>query len=140
LHEISFEISISWTTADPLEGFLFFCPPEDFRVGPSSFKRPECPAYWSLDPFGADPSSREDAANLGFPSLQLCTQITGFSWDASVYAGIRQFHQGKGFDPESQDVALHLGHLLYELPSETHIPFAPSESPVPNSLIFTHGI
>ncbi|KAJ7340596.1 hypothetical protein DFH08DRAFT_1082209 [Mycena albidolilacea] len=124
LHCVSFDISISWTTADPPEGFLFLCPPEDFRVSPSSFKWPECPAYWSLDPFGADPSCWEDAANLGFPSLQLCTQITGPSWDASVYAGICQFHQGKGFDPDSQDVALHLVHLLYELPSETHIPFA----------------
>jgi hypothetical protein len=140
LHYISFEISISWTTADPPEGFLFLCPPKDFRVGPSSFKWPECPAYWALDPFGADPSSWEDAANLGFPPLQLCTQITGLSWNASVYAGIRQFHQGKAFDPDSQDVALYLGHLLYDLSSETHIPFAHSESPVPNSLIFTHGI
>jgi hypothetical protein len=26
------------------------------------------------------------------------------------------------------------------LPGETHIPFAHSESPVPHSLIFTHGI
>ncbi|KAJ7669812.1 hypothetical protein B0H14DRAFT_1028322 [Mycena olivaceomarginata] len=39
-------------------------------------------------------------------------------------AGIRQFHQTKGFDPDSQEVAIHLGHLLYELSSEIHIPFA----------------
>ncbi|KAJ7340577.1 hypothetical protein DFH08DRAFT_658284, partial [Mycena albidolilacea] len=95
--------------------FLFLCPPTDFQIGPSSFKWPECPAYWSLDPFGTDPLSWEDAANLGFPSLQLFTRIRGRSWDAGVYAGLRQFHQAKGFDPESQDVARHLGQPLLEL-------------------------
>jgi hypothetical protein len=87
-----------------------------------------------MDPFGADLLSREDAAKLGFPSLQLCTQIVGYSWDAGVYAGIRQFYQAKGFDPESQDVARHLGQPLLELSSEIDTPFAHSESVVPNSL------
>ncbi|KAJ7318750.1 hypothetical protein DFH08DRAFT_656140, partial [Mycena albidolilacea] len=95
--------------------FLFLCPPRDFSIGLSSFKWPDCPAYWSLDPFGADPFSWEDAANLGFPSLQLFMRIRGRSWDAGVYAGLRQFHQPKGFDPEIQDLTVHLGQPLYEL-------------------------
>jgi hypothetical protein len=127
LNHISFEISISRTTADPPEGFLFLCPPEDIQIGPSSFRWPDHLAYWSLDPFGADLLSWEDAANLGFPSLQLSENIWGYSWDAIVYTGIRQFHQTKGFDPDSQEVAIHLGHPLYELSSEIHSPFAHSE-------------
>ncbi|KAJ7756021.1 hypothetical protein B0H14DRAFT_3512300 [Mycena olivaceomarginata] len=50
--------------------------------------------------------------------------VWGSSWDASVYARIRQFHRGKGFDPDSQDLALYLGQPLYELPSEIDLPFA----------------
>ncbi|KAJ7927948.1 hypothetical protein B0H13DRAFT_2312126 [Mycena leptocephala] len=42
-------------------------------------------------------------------------EIYGFSWDASIYAGLRQFHLGKGFDPESQDVARHLRLPLYQV-------------------------
>jgi hypothetical protein len=56
--------------------------------------------------------STQDAYNLGFPSLGLSTVILGRSWDASVYAALRQFHQAKGFDPDS---ARYLGHPLYEL-------------------------
>ncbi|KAJ7696339.1 hypothetical protein B0H16DRAFT_1265423, partial [Mycena metata] len=59
--------------------------------------------------------STEEATQLGFPSFQLTTQVYGYSWDTSVYAGLPQFHQAKGFDPESQDIARHLGQPLYEL-------------------------
>ncbi|KAJ6631226.1 hypothetical protein B0H10DRAFT_1938742 [Mycena sp. CBHHK59/15] len=45
--------------------------------------------------------------------------------DGSVYAGLRQFYQGKGFDPYSQDtVARHLGYPLYQLSYEPDAPFA----------------
>ncbi|KAJ7489756.1 hypothetical protein B0H11DRAFT_1061411 [Mycena galericulata] len=64
-----------------------------------------------------------DRANDGFPSLYFRTEICGYSWDASVYAGLRQF-QGKGFDPDSQDIALHLGQPLYQLSRGRDAPFA----------------
>jgi hypothetical protein len=70
----------------------------------------------------------EDATALGFPSISLSTSVHGDSWDASVYAGLRQFHQAKGFDPDSQDVAHHLGKPLYQLARETDIPFAHGRS------------
>jgi hypothetical protein len=57
----------------------------------------------------------EDATLLGLPSIQFIKEIEGSSWDASVYAGLHQFHQAKGFNPESQEVALHLGYPLYEI-------------------------
>ncbi|KAJ7679565.1 hypothetical protein DFH06DRAFT_944835, partial [Mycena polygramma] len=66
--------------------------------------------YWSLEPSGAHPLSREEAMELGFPTLQLRTEVEGFSWDSSVYAGLAKFHQAKGFDPYSQDVARHVGY------------------------------
>ncbi|KAJ7111774.1 hypothetical protein C8R44DRAFT_985271 [Mycena epipterygia] len=72
-------------------------------------------AYWSLDPSGVGRLSMAEATQLGFPWIQLTTGIYGASWDASVYAGLRQFHQAKGFDPESQDVARHLKCRLFQL-------------------------
>ncbi|KAF7359899.1 hypothetical protein MVEN_00715600 [Mycena venus] len=59
----------------------------------------------------------EDATELGFPSIQFNTVFNADRWDADVYAGLRQFHRAKGFNPESQDVAKHLGYPLYQFPS-----------------------
>ncbi|KAJ7124365.1 hypothetical protein C8R44DRAFT_734862 [Mycena epipterygia] len=112
---IDFRLAISATTQTPPEGYLFLCPLEDFRVGPCSFWGANCPAYWSLDPSGGERLSMAEATQLGFPCIQLTTEIHGASWDASVYAGMRQFHQAKGFDPESQDVARHLKCRLFQL-------------------------
>ncbi|KAF7377028.1 hypothetical protein MSAN_00120900 [Mycena sanguinolenta] len=118
VNRIDFDLNFSQTTGDPLEGFLFLCPKEDFRTNPSGFGWPACPAYWSLDPSGVDRLSPEEAMRLGFPSLHLITQAYGDYWDASVYQGLRQFHQSKGFDPYSQDVARHLGYPFFRLSSE----------------------
>ncbi|KAJ7223406.1 hypothetical protein GGX14DRAFT_427443 [Mycena pura] len=72
-------------------------------------------AYWSLDPAGIERLSAEDAKDLGFPAIKLKMRAYGQSWNDSVYDGLREFHQAKGFDPDSQDVARHLGHSLYEV-------------------------
>ncbi|KAJ7340576.1 hypothetical protein DFH08DRAFT_874832 [Mycena albidolilacea] len=123
LFYILVEIMVSPTIPDPPEGYLFLCPPEQFHIGSSS-KWPECPAYWSLHPSGIERLSWEDAARLGFPRIGILEYAQGQSWDSSVYEGLRQFHQAKGFDPDSQELALHLGEPLYELSSQTNPPFA----------------
>ncbi|KAJ7897369.1 hypothetical protein B0H14DRAFT_2677990, partial [Mycena olivaceomarginata] len=99
-------------------GYLFLCPAKDFQVGPNLFRWPDCPAYWSLDPSGTNRLTLEDARNAGFPSFDMMTGIQVISWDESVYAGTRQVHEAKGYDPYSQDVARHLGHPLYQLSTE----------------------
>ncbi|KAJ7340597.1 hypothetical protein DFH08DRAFT_811810 [Mycena albidolilacea] len=123
LFYIFVEIMVSPTIPDPPEGYLFLCPPEQFYIGSSS-KWPECPAYWSLHPSGIERLSWEDAARLGFPRIGILEYAQGHSWDSSVYEGLRQFHQAKGFDPDSQELALHLGQPLYELSSQTNTSFA----------------
>ncbi|KAJ7177198.1 hypothetical protein C8R46DRAFT_49299 [Mycena filopes] len=95
-------------------GYLFLCPETHFQTGPASFGWPDSPAYWSLDPTGLESLSSDDAEALGFPSLDAAVVISVKSWDASVYAGLRQFQAAKGFDPDSQDVARHLGYPLYQ--------------------------
>ncbi|KAJ7898047.1 hypothetical protein B0H13DRAFT_1484777, partial [Mycena leptocephala] len=96
-------------------GYLFLCPAKDFQTGPSSFSWPDFPAYWSLDPAGHGRLSAEEATRLGFPAIQLSMVVEGRYWDTSVYNGLRQFYQGKGFDPDSKDVARHLGQPLYQI-------------------------
>ncbi|KAJ7758907.1 hypothetical protein B0H14DRAFT_387878 [Mycena olivaceomarginata] len=115
---------VSPTIPHPPEGYLFLCPPEQFHILSLSSKWPECPAYWSLHPSGVERLSWEDAASLGFPRIGILEHAEGRSWDARVYEGLRQFHQAKGYDPDSQELALHLGEPLYELSSQTNTPFA----------------
>jgi hypothetical protein len=57
----------------------------------------------------------EEARNHGFPDFDFEMELLGKSWDSSVYAGLRQFHQAKGFDPFTQDVAMELGYSLVSL-------------------------
>ncbi|KAJ6516619.1 hypothetical protein C8R47DRAFT_401101 [Mycena vitilis] len=116
VREVDFWFKISDPASNPPKGFFFLCPAKDFRTGSVSFKCPDYPAYWSLDPSGVRRLSTEDAVDLGFPRiLFFSVKISGRSWDTSAYAGLRQMHRAKGFDPDSQDVARHLGYSLYQL-------------------------
>ncbi|KAF7369652.1 hypothetical protein MVEN_00296200 [Mycena venus] len=124
VNEAAFRISTSGTAEDPPSGYLFLCPPQNFQIGPFSFRWPDCPAYWSLDPAGIERLSTEQAISLGFPVIASTTEVEFYSWDASVYAGLRQFHHAKGFDPDSRDVARHLDLPLFELLQNMDVPFA----------------
>ncbi|KAF7353359.1 hypothetical protein MSAN_01524500 [Mycena sanguinolenta] len=117
VHQISFTLKFLPNSDNPHEpaGYLFICPPEDLRTGANLFQWPDCPAYWSFDPSGTIRLSTEDARIFGFPIIHIETILHGHSWDRSVYEGLRRFHQGKGFDPESQDLARRLGYPLFEL-------------------------
>ncbi|KAF7342605.1 hypothetical protein MSAN_02017200 [Mycena sanguinolenta] len=112
---VDFYVQISLPEHKPPNGYLFLCPPTNFQTGSGSFQWPECPAYWSLDPVGRKPLSVEEAANLGFPPIELTTEVGMFFWDETVYAALCKFHVEKGFDPNRQDVAHELGYPLYEL-------------------------
>jgi hypothetical protein len=68
----------TYNTHEP-DGYLFVCPPENFRTGPDAFQWPGCPAYWSHDPSGAIRFSTEEATILGFPMIHIETVIHGLS-------------------------------------------------------------
>ncbi|KAJ6496293.1 hypothetical protein C8R45DRAFT_926804 [Mycena sanguinolenta] len=102
--------------ANPLpEGDLFLCPPKDLHIGYTVV------TYWSLDPSGAERLSAQDAVDLGFPSLLPSPMLAGRSWVASVYAGLRQFHRAKGFDPDTNDLVWHLDKGTFQLSDATDI-------------------
>ncbi|KAF7364439.1 hypothetical protein MSAN_01105000 [Mycena sanguinolenta] len=90
---VIFSLEIGQTTQNPPYGYLFLCSPKDFEITPTD----------------------EEASSLGLPSITQRTQVSFFSWDKTVYAGLRKFDESKGFDPESQDLAKELGHPLYEV-------------------------
>ncbi|KAF7334323.1 hypothetical protein MSAN_02377000 [Mycena sanguinolenta] len=112
------------------EGHLFVCPPQDFHTNTEPhanlYQWLACPAYWSLDPSGAAHLSMEDTRILGFPAIHIETGMSGYSWDHSIYQGLRRFHEGKGFDPDSREVARELGYPLYEVLSD-RMPFPARE-------------
>ncbi|KAF7353284.1 hypothetical protein MSAN_01516300 [Mycena sanguinolenta] len=125
IYTVEFTLRIA-DERDIPEGYLFLCPSQDFCTSTEPhanlYQWPACPAYWSLDPSGADHLSTEDARNLGFPAIHIETRMYGYSWDHSVYEGLRRFHEGKGHDPESRDVARELGYPLFEVLSDP-VPF-----------------
>jgi hypothetical protein len=97
-------------------GYLFLCPLAKLQSeDPTSFRIPDCGAYWSLDPSGVDRLSDEVAEDLGFPAIQFQVRLGSNSWDTSVYNGIRQFHKAKSFDPYSEEAAIEMGYPLVEL-------------------------
>ncbi|KAJ7152335.1 hypothetical protein C8R46DRAFT_480201 [Mycena filopes] len=122
LDKVQFRVIVPHPMVDCPDGYLFLCPEHYFQVGASSFKWPDTSAYWSLDPSGIERLSMEEAVRLGFPRFKLLTEVAGHSWETSVYDGLRQFHQGKGFDPESQDVARHFGYPLFRLSTDVNPP------------------
>jgi hypothetical protein len=111
-------------TEKPPEGYLFICATGELRFGQCSVGWPDCPAYWSLDISGSERLSREDATGRGFPGIEFTMEVFGCSWGEAVYAGLRTFHQGKGFDPDSLDLAHHLGYPILQTSSRLNPPFA----------------
>ncbi|KAJ7079672.1 hypothetical protein C8R44DRAFT_689041 [Mycena epipterygia] len=115
---ITYHLTLSSPPETLPEGYLFFCPLEDLREENGRWlPNPECLAYWSFDDSGSEMLSPEEASRLGFPSLDFKMKVCMRSCNQTVYAVLSQFHAGKGFDPNSQDLARHLGHPLYELSS-----------------------
>jgi hypothetical protein len=125
--DIQFSIQMSTITEEGPSGYLFLCPARDLQTRSSSSRCPDCPAYWSIDPAGIERLSTKEATCLGFPCIELTVDGRVHSWDAGVYAGLRQFHEGKGFDPDSHDVACHLGEPLFQLSAEKDPSFAYGE-------------
>ncbi|KAJ6549770.1 hypothetical protein B0H19DRAFT_1264681 [Mycena capillaripes] len=100
-------------------GYLFLCPWRDFETDiPVCFAIPEYPGYWSVDPSGVNRLSAQESKDHGFPDISVSVKVCGSSWDSSVYTGICQFQEGKGFDSYSQEVAIELDCPLFQISCE----------------------
>ncbi|KAJ7607717.1 hypothetical protein FB45DRAFT_947568 [Roridomyces roridus] len=105
-------------------GYFFMSPVEHFTRASNALGFPQDPWFWSFDPTGKDRLAAEDAAKQGFPEVKMRMRLRTLFWDASVYDALRKFHTARGFDPDSQEVAIHLGYPLYQLASEREETFA----------------
>ncbi|KAJ7615897.1 hypothetical protein FB45DRAFT_757561, partial [Roridomyces roridus] len=83
--------------------------------------------FRSFDPSGLDRLSAEQARSHGLPAIEMKMVIWAMSWDANVYQALRTFHAFKGFDPDSQELAIHLGQPLFQLSGEREESFAKGE-------------
>ncbi|KAJ6549634.1 hypothetical protein B0H10DRAFT_2128319 [Mycena sp. CBHHK59/15] len=125
VERIQYSIHFPGTLDGIPRGYLFLCPLEDLQTADGTqFRHADLVAYWSLNPLGIEKLSTEEAENLGFPPLELTMEVPGHCWPEITYSALRQFHQAKGFDPESQDVARHLGYPLYQISPEWETRFA----------------
>ncbi|KAJ7754768.1 hypothetical protein B0H16DRAFT_737235 [Mycena metata] len=124
--EFTWAFSPTTRSSCPSQGWLFMRLDDQLRSGPSSFRWPDCATYWSRDPFGAVRLSPEEAEEAGFPLITLKFRVSGHYWDSVDYAELWKFHQAKGFASDSQEIARHLGHPLYQLCDEVAVetPFA----------------
>ncbi|KAJ7111338.1 hypothetical protein C8R44DRAFT_799332 [Mycena epipterygia] len=125
INEIEYSISFTHkagTLSPP--GYFFVCPKAHLQAADGRFSKPADPAYWALDELGAEPINAVQAELLGFPSFAFGVHATGHYWPSSAYEGLRDFHRGKGFNSESQDVARHLGYSLWEVAPDYQPMFA----------------
>ncbi|KAJ7679474.1 hypothetical protein DFH06DRAFT_1166691 [Mycena polygramma] len=115
MDSINYWLEFSASTENLPLGYLFLCPSADLQDDFACFRLPVCLAYWSLDPSGAGRLTADEARTAGFPDVELRRAVLGTFWDDSVYTGIRQFHEAKGFDPYSQDAAIAMGCPLIDI-------------------------
>ncbi|KAF7373993.1 hypothetical protein MSAN_00612200 [Mycena sanguinolenta] len=115
VEQISFHLTMKPPNEPKPEGYLFVCPPAFFKAASCSFRWPDCPTYWALDPEGLKKLETEEARNHGFPQVELTTTIVQRTWDSAVYSGLRRLHEAKGFNPDSREIARSLGYLDYQL-------------------------
>ncbi|KAF7348835.1 hypothetical protein MVEN_01403500 [Mycena venus] len=103
----------------PTDGVYLFLFPAD--ISPSggllalSLPPEDETYYWSLDPQGIQRLPRETAEELGLPEVQFQATVEGIRWDQNHHDAIRQVHLAKGFDPDSQAVAIQLGYPLVDV-------------------------
>lgn len=120
MHSVQYQLAFSPTGRDVPAGYLFVCQMDRTETDNGTrLQFPDHPAYWSLNPSGREHLSAEEARCLGFPYIELTVLAFGRSWNDNVYAGLSQFHRGKGFDPDTQDIARHLGYPFYQLSKDT---------------------
>ncbi|KAF8158677.1 hypothetical protein K438DRAFT_1860956, partial [Mycena galopus ATCC 62051] len=109
-------------------GYLFLC----------LFQGAKAHTYWSHDPSGTPRLSLAESINCGFPvpQLKLRVSICSLKWTqypSQPYLALRRFHLAKGFDPDSQDVAIHLGYPLYQICPRPELLFAHVDSQKTNT-------
>ncbi|KAJ7217564.1 hypothetical protein B0H12DRAFT_1241691 [Mycena haematopus] len=121
---ITIKVTLEGSIAGLPLGFLFLYCPSPLHSTPAKVRNSI--AYWALDRTGQQRLSAEDALELGFPPVKAEIEVHVKSWNTATYLILRQFHEGKGFDPDGEEIARHLGLAPVSLtapPSSSVTPF-----------------
>ncbi|KAJ7116884.1 hypothetical protein C8R44DRAFT_791587 [Mycena epipterygia] len=105
------------TDTPPWDIYLFIFQPRTVCIDGYpvvEIPRPREALYWSLDPHGSTRLTSEMAEELGVPHVFLESWVTGASWTQQQYDMLAEFHDTKGFNPFSPDIAITLGYPLVE--------------------------
>jgi hypothetical protein len=71
--------------------------------------------YWAFDPAGLDRLTHEIAEDIGLPTPEFTIVPYGLFLPEVETNLIREFHAAKGFDPESQDIAIAMRYPLVDI-------------------------
>ncbi|KAJ7818705.1 hypothetical protein B0H14DRAFT_2456117 [Mycena olivaceomarginata] len=71
--------------------------------------------YWSFDPVGLDQLTHEIAEDIGLPTPKFMIVADGLFLEEEDTNLLREFHAAKGFDPESQDIAIAMRYPLVDI-------------------------
>ncbi|KAJ7768003.1 hypothetical protein B0H14DRAFT_358589 [Mycena olivaceomarginata] len=71
--------------------------------------------YWAFDPTGLDQLPHEIAEDIGLPTPKFRIEPHSLYLREEETNLIREFHAAKGFDPESQDVAIAMRYPLVDI-------------------------
>ncbi|KAF9254896.1 hypothetical protein L218DRAFT_885297, partial [Marasmius fiardii PR-910] len=68
--------------------------------------------FWSHNPSGQDPLSRDICRYLGLP-IRLSTRVDYYqaSWPTKLYKALYDYQVAKGFDPTTTDFSQSLKHI-----------------------------
>lgn len=91
--------------------FLFLRHPQfEPRGTCMAYYIPEPRMFWSFDPLG-----RQRCTNTHLPTVHYDLTVEGLSLSPNRWEALRKFHELKGFDPDSQDIACNLDLPLFVL-------------------------
>ncbi|KAJ7676713.1 hypothetical protein DFH06DRAFT_1168875 [Mycena polygramma] len=128
LEVVDYRLELSGPTHDLPPGYLFICPLAELQSDLAYFRVPDCPAYWSLDPSGVEGLNADEASVMGFSDIKFHMAVGGRSWDDNDYAGIRTFHESRGFDAYTQEAAIAMGCPLVEMTCDRYALLGHSKS------------
>ncbi|KAJ7832542.1 hypothetical protein B0H14DRAFT_3871924 [Mycena olivaceomarginata] len=106
------------TDAPSSKVYLFLFPPQvEILDGQLTIINPPDAEkyYWAFDPAGLDQLTHEIAEDIGLPTPKFTIKLYGFHLREEETNLFREFHAAKGFDLESQDVAIAMRYPLVDI-------------------------
>ncbi|KAK7063383.1 hypothetical protein R3P38DRAFT_2756321 [Favolaschia claudopus] len=101
------------------EAYLFLPPQSAFLTSDRTrIQHPSSTPFWSRNPGGRERLSHEEAVALGLPTIEFEITVTHALLCDGVHEALRAFYTGKGFDPDSTQIAKQLKLLMMHFPDE----------------------